>query len=105
MQQDPNWWRNTQFKSQNPPPKVDKTDIVSMQAPEFMPDEDKSALSEPGFVGLSRISICNKGSSDDDFESKSAPKQSEKPELRTISKAKSQPRVVSKNEEKKQKKK
>ena len=70
-----------------------------------MPDEDKSALSEPGFIGLSRISICNKGSSEDDYESKSAPKQTEKSETRTISKARSQPRVVSKNEEKKNKKK
>lgn len=73
-----------------------------------MPDEDKSTLSEPGFVGLSRISINNKGSSEEDnFESKSAPKNKETalPEPRTISKAKSQPRVASKNEEKKQKKK
>jgi len=73
-----------------------------VQAPEFLPDEDKSALSEPGFVGLSRISICNKGSSDEEnYESKSAPKQTEKSEGRTISKARSQPRVVTKNEEKK----
>ena len=84
---------------------VDKTDILSVQAPEFMPDEDKSAWSEPGFVGLSRISICNKGSSDDNYDSLSAPKEKETPEPRTISKAKSQPRVVSKNEEKRQKKK